>query len=422
MMKPKFFIVISSFLLLALAASACLPGFSLPRVNEGDQAATQNALVLQAVQATATTIAMQTEISSLQTQVAQANGGQAQSATEQAPATAVAGSTAEATITPVPSATPANTNTPLPTATPVPPTATPIPPTPTFTATPIPCNLAQFVSDVTIPDGTVVSPGSTFTKTWRLKNTGACTWTTNYDVVFVSGTQMSSSAVVDLPGNVVSGQVIDISVTMTAPATQGSYRSNWKLRDASGLLFGVGQASAMFYADIKVVQAESKYPLDFVARMCEAEWSSGAGVLPCPGTDSDARGFVLRVDKPTLESGYIDDEPVLVTYPQMITDGVIRGKYPAFKVAAGHHFVGIIGCANKSNSCDLNFQLDYQIGTGSIQTLKTWHEVYDEKITQVDVDLSSLAGNDVKFILTVFSNGSSAQDRAQWLAPRIIKK
>ena len=46
---------------------------------------------------------------------------------------------------------------------------------------------AQFVADVTVPDGTRYDPGATFTKTWRLKNIGTCTWTTSYTLVFDSG-------------------------------------------------------------------------------------------------------------------------------------------------------------------------------------------------------------------------------------------
>ena len=147
-------------------------------------------------------------------------------------------------------------------------------------------------------------------------------------MVFVGGVQMSPSVVYTLPGTVVPGAVIDISIPMTAPGSAGQYRSNWKIRDAAGLLFGVGLSSAPFYADIKVVAPQSNAPLDFIARMCEAEWTSGAGTLPCPGIDGDARGFALRVDNPTLESGYVDNEPVLVMNPQMINDGIIRGKYP----------------------------------------------------------------------------------------------
>jgi hypothetical protein len=174
--------------------------------------------------------------------------------------------------------------------------------------------------------------------------------------------------------------------------------------------------------DIKVSQPKSNYPTDFIASMCQAEWTSGAGRLDCPGVKDDSRGFVLRVDKPALESGYIDDEPALFTGPQMINDGVIRGKYPAMRVESGHKFMAVIGCAAETSGCDVRFQLDYQIGSGSIQNLASWNEAYDKNYSNVKVDLSGLAGNDVRFILTVLANGSSNQDKVLWLAPRIVKE
>jgi hypothetical protein len=58
---------------------------------------------------------------------------------------------------------------------------------------PHPCDWAQVTGDVTVKDGTTFSPGKKFTKTWRLKNIGACTWTDNYDLVFVSGERMDGS-------------------------------------------------------------------------------------------------------------------------------------------------------------------------------------------------------------------------------------
>ena len=99
---------------------------------------------------------------------------------------------------------------------------------------------ASFVSDVTIADGTYVAPGSTFIKTWRIRNNGTTTWTTNYRLVFVSGTQMASQSSVNLPYNVAPGQTVDISVQMTAPTASGSYKSSWKLVNESGTQFGVG--------------------------------------------------------------------------------------------------------------------------------------------------------------------------------------
>ena len=88
-------------------------------------------------------------------------------------------------------------------ATPIPttaiPTSTPITPTPTTsapTSTSIPTEAAcidsaAFVADVTIPDYSVVAPNTPFTKTWRLKNTGSCTWNSSYLVAYLSGTTMT---------------------------------------------------------------------------------------------------------------------------------------------------------------------------------------------------------------------------------------
>jgi hypothetical protein len=394
---PKLSTMLSNLAVLAalLLISAC--GTIIPDTgtNSDNAAATQQAEILAAVKATATTGAMQTQIAQLQTQVA-----------------------SQPTAGPTPAATqPAATALP-PTAT-VNPTATNIPATPTPS---VPCNEAGFVGDVSIPDGSILSPGMYFSKTWRLRNTGSCTWDSDYSLVFINGDRMGGPREQELPGNVAPGQVIDVTVNLTAPARDGFFRGFWRLRDSSGTLFGLGRTSGSFYVDIQVQSPQSNYPLDFVASYCSAEWTSGAGRLPCQGASDDSRGSVQRINNPTLESGYVDDEPVLRMQPQMITDGVIRGKYPAFRVENGHFFVAVIGCANKATKCDVNFQLSYQIDNGSIQTLATWHEVYDEEFRPVEFDLSGLRGNDVNFILTIQANGAPTQDIAQWLAPRIVKK
>src|SRR6185503_15068439 len=143
-----------------------------------------------------------------------------------------------------------------PTQTSVPATATPLPPTstPVSTATAVSyCDWVIFVRDVTIPDGTGFAPGETFTKTWRLKNRGTCTWTADYMLVFTSGDSMSNTTAVRLPGNVAPGQSVDVSVTLTAPNRRGDYVGYWMLRNPSGILFGYGEkANQAFYVDIHV--------------------------------------------------------------------------------------------------------------------------------------------------------------------------
>ncbi len=111
---------------------------------------------------------------------------------------------------------------------------------PTATQTPIPCNRATFVKDVTIPDNTTVEPGATFTKTWRLQNSGSCAWDSGYVLLFDSGEQMNAPATATITsGSVAPGSTVDISVDLTAPTTPGTYQSNFKLRSPNNIVFGL---------------------------------------------------------------------------------------------------------------------------------------------------------------------------------------
>ncbi|MEW6241651.1 MAG: NBR1-Ig-like domain-containing protein, partial [Chloroflexota bacterium] len=79
------------------------------------------------------------------------------------------------------------------------------------------CDWVQYVMDVTVPDGTILAPNTPFTKTWRLKNIGTCTWTTAYALVYGYGDMMSAPPVVYLPHDVPPGATVDVSVQMTTP-------------------------------------------------------------------------------------------------------------------------------------------------------------------------------------------------------------
>lgn len=112
--------------------------------------------------------------------------------------------------------------------------------TPPTLATPTAENCAQstFVSDVTIPDGTKMTQGQQFTKTWRVQNSGTCPWTTTFNLVFLSGEEMGGKSIA-MPNVVQPGQSVDISVNMTAPAKTGNLTGVWTLRDDKGQDFGV---------------------------------------------------------------------------------------------------------------------------------------------------------------------------------------
>jgi hypothetical protein len=143
--------------------------------------------------------------------------------------TAFAQLTLEApTITP----TPAFTNTPNVTATPTPKvTATKPAPTPAG------CANMKFISDVTIPDGTTMSVNTSFTKTWRVQNTGTCNWTTSFKLVFSYGEAMGGQTVF-LASTVAPGQNVDISVALKVPNKTGKLTGVWALEDDKSQPFG----------------------------------------------------------------------------------------------------------------------------------------------------------------------------------------
>ncbi len=106
-----------------------------------------------------------------------------------------------------------------------------------------PCvDAATFVTDVTMPDGTKITPNTPFNKIWRIKNSGTCTWTTNYKLVHVGGFLFgASSNAFNIQHGVAPGETIDLLVAMVSPKTTGTYQSDWKLQNAKGQVFGIGK-------------------------------------------------------------------------------------------------------------------------------------------------------------------------------------
>jgi hypothetical protein len=379
-------------LIILLTILACLP-FASRETQESDTAFTQ----------AAGTIMAQLTLAAGETAIAELTQRVESSAASPTP------SRQQAALTETPTPQPSPTSTPEPT----------VPPPPT--ATQFPCDQAQFVQDVTIPAGSTFPPGSPFVKIWRVVNSGTCTWNSNYALVYFSGDQLGPVTTFFLPGTVAPGQSVDISANLTAPIAPGFYQESWALRNASGELFGFGPTGIPFFqVQIYVVQpaSETIYGYDFAVNYCAAEWRSGSGPLNCPGIAQDPDGAVILVQSPLLESrqavGY-----GLWTVPNYQVDGWISGYYPFFSVNLNDHFLAEIGCLQDSPGCNVIFELDYMTTDGVIRTLDSWPKTFSAVSLPVDVDLSSLVGQQVRFILTVMNNGDPLQANAFWLTPRI---
>lgn len=129
---------------------------------------------------------------------------------------------------------------------------TPLPPTPTLSITAQSnqsggcSNSLSFISDATIPDGTVVTAGSSMDKRWEVKNSGTCNWEEGYTLRLISGPEMGVNPVQALiPAR--SGSQMVIRIVFTAPAETGAHISAWQAYDRQGNPFGDS-----FYINIQV--------------------------------------------------------------------------------------------------------------------------------------------------------------------------
>lgn len=386
------------------------------------------------------------------------------------------------TMTAVPSrthtATSTSTRTPLPTATRIPSatftvtptrTSSPVPsatltasptrtalPTSTLTRTPTPtatqtatldpdCNRGLFVTDITIPDGSLLSPNSPFTKTWRLQNTGTCRWTMGYKLLFFSGSGMGAAGTVRFPVEVPPGGMVDLSVNFTAPDRAGMYESIWMLQSPEGAVFGVGSAANQpIWVKIRVVsgsqgmtgtpqvpqstpsptpttvyQEDAVY--DFAGNACQAGWEDNDGVLPCPGLAGVSGGMVKPVGVIAMENATTYQDSAILMLPPPSVVGSIQGTYPEYDVQSGDHIQATVGCEAGALSCSVLFRVAYRDSQGVTNDLWSIGEFLDGQLYSLDIDLTALAGQRVRFILSVSSLGDADGDRAVWLAPRIVR-
>ena len=92
--------------------------------------------------------------------------------------------------------------------------------------------------DVTVPDGTPLTPGQDFVKTWKIKNSGICPWGDGYGLIYAGYADKMGGEPVPLGTLVAVKQEIDVSVNFKAPTKVGEYTSAWQMANAKGIPFG----------------------------------------------------------------------------------------------------------------------------------------------------------------------------------------
>jgi uncharacterized protein YkwD len=153
-------------------------------------------------------------------------------------------------------------------------TSTPETPVPTNPADCI--NSAVFVADVTIPDNSQVNSSTTFTKTWRIRNTGTCIWSSDYVVAHYSEERMLAPSTVPL-SLTLPNETVDISMDLTAPRTSGLHRGFFVIKNPAGLIMKIDNDSRLWVViDVSVSN-----------ELASAPTAQGTGSIPVTGNDGD---------------------------------------------------------------------------------------------------------------------------------------
>ncbi|KAK1314316.1 hypothetical protein QJS10_CPA06g01212 [Acorus calamus] len=100
---------------------------------------------------------------------------------------------------------------------------------------------SRFIQDVSVLDGTLMAPGTRFTKIWRMFNSGNVEWPSGTQLVWIGGDQFgdTGSVLLEISSNGFPiGGEIDVAVDFTAPSRPGRYTSYWRMAAPSGQKFG----------------------------------------------------------------------------------------------------------------------------------------------------------------------------------------
>lgn len=91
--------------------------------------------------------------------------------------------------------------------------------------------------DVNVPDGTTMSPGQDFVKTWRVKNNGGCPWGAGYKLVYAGYSNDMDGQFQPMTQVIQPGEEVELSVQFKAPSATGEYLSAWQMQNPKGVTF-----------------------------------------------------------------------------------------------------------------------------------------------------------------------------------------
>jgi hypothetical protein len=213
---------------------------------------------------------------------------------------------------------------------------------------------SQYIADVTIPDGTVMTPGAGFVKTWKVKNSGTCDWDASYHLIFISGEQMGGPASVSLPA-VAAGAQADLSVNLVAPASYGTHKGTWRIQSGEGTVFGTNLTVLI---NVPAPVTDTPVPTDVPTSLPTATpFGGGKGRIAYVSfRDGNAEIYVMGEDD--TSPARLTNNPEIDDWPDWSPDG---SKIAFTRYSAGKPDIFVMN-ANGSSQVNLTNNADWDTG------------------------------------------------------------
>lgn len=287
----------------------------------------------------------------------------------------------------------------------------------------LPCYAAQLIRDVTIPNGTALSPGTVFTKIWRIKNVGGCTWEAGSRLVAIASNFRNETPEI-IERRVRPGQSIDLGVTLDTPNHTGTYSGRFLLEVERRIQVGDGSNNDTFNVRINAI-AGGGVVFDFASRPCTANWENGSNrSLNCPGNRGSDSGFVRQPSSTELEDGRTYSQ-ALWTHPQIREGGSIIGAFPALLIQNGDQLRIRVGCISGFTRCRVVYDVFYQTLEGDRTRLIPTHtEIYDGTLTTLidrPIDTPGFLNQYISFSFKVTAISHPQEAAAAWVVMEVYR-
>ena len=271
-----------------------------------------------------------------------------------------------------------------------------------------------FVSDLTVPDGMAITPGTNFRKSWYITNSGTCTWNSNYRVIYHSGDNVGRAKEFALlqPGYYIRpGESTVVSVDLIAPSAVGSsYTTYWSLQTPGGNEFGAGAAKNIYLSSNFRVDNQFIVTQNFGSLQCSDDY----GYFTCGLNQTDgSRGSVYYDATPMLESGRSQGNPAIAVRPPSGENSTVRFEFGPLRFPRRSNFYTNFCCKPDTPSCDVQIRLYIREPGYAEERLilekREWNEGLMGEWKYVLDDIG-IFDQDFTYIFEVQSNGGADPD------------